>query len=62
MDSLPEGVVVFQGASAFDFYNSRFRRLPGKRSVSRGNACRKDLLQQNALVETQLMQAGGLVA
>jgi hypothetical protein len=39
--NLPDGLVGFQGASAFDFYNSRFRELAGKprRARRNGGAC-----------------------
>ena len=39
--NLPEGLIGFQGASAFDFYNSRFRGLPGKRRITRRDGCAK---------------------
>jgi hypothetical protein len=34
---LPQGLIGFQGASEYDFYNSRFRSLTGKRRSSRVN-------------------------
>jgi len=40
--SLPECLIGFHGASAFDFYNSRFRGWPDKRLVFRGDDCRKE--------------------
>jgi hypothetical protein len=51
-------LIGYQGAIAFDFYNSRFRRLPGDHPTSRGDGCSKSLSPQNATIET----TGSLVA
>jgi len=62
IDSLSEGLIGFQGASAFDFYNSRFRRRQGTRCVSNGDGHRELLIQQKATSDPRLLHAESFVA
>ena len=39
IETIPNDLIGFHGASAFDFYNSRFRRMPGQPPLSRGDDC-----------------------
>jgi hypothetical protein len=39
IERIPNDLIGFFGASAFDFYSSRFRRMPGQLPLSRGEDC-----------------------
>lgn len=59
---LPKGLIGFHGASAFDFYNSRFRNRPsGRRSWRRG-AGAKTATPERSTVRLQKAPAGVCVA
>ena len=59
--SLPDEQIGFHGASAYDFYNSRFRGRPYKRAVSRGNDCRKVMIKQKVITEARLQNTESVV-
>ena len=62
IDSFPEGFIGFQGASAFDFYNSRFRSLPGKRRSSRREVSIKVATPRNGVGKSHRGQPESCVA
>jgi hypothetical protein len=58
---LPGGLIGFQGASAFDFYNSRFGRQPRKHRPSHCNRV-ISASPQNGAVERQILRIESFVA
>jgi hypothetical protein len=60
--NLPEGLIGFQGASAFDFYNSRFhKRASGRRALRRDGRIKAANLQ-NETRKSRRMRSEGRVA
>ena len=62
IDSLPEGLIGFQGASEFDFFSNRFHGRPSCPSTRRGGDCRKFLIEQMATSKARLRHNESVVA
>jgi hypothetical protein len=72
IETIPNDLIGFHGASAFDFYNSRFRRMSGQVPLSRGDDCLNTRLGSptcvrppiwpNAAVAAPESQSGSFVA
>jgi len=62
VEGLPDGLIGYRGASAFDFYNSRYRRVHRRHPPSGDGEKHSMLIPRMDRGTAQLMQTASCVA